>query len=173
VEQVPVSLDNSRAIHKALKKCRINLVSVMPETWLVPLIRMIEDDHEMTLVRLAKEEEGIGISAGAHFAGMRSVILMQNHGFLASVNGIVSLALLYKIPLLLLISYRGHSGDRDSWQAQGGIATEPVLQALRIPYEVMDEPARVEKSMAEALAWTSSSLHPISLLLTRKLLWEE
>jgi len=26
---------------------------------------------------------------------------MQNHGFLASINGIVSLAMLYRIPLLM------------------------------------------------------------------------
>jgi sulfopyruvate decarboxylase subunit alpha len=98
---------------------------------------------------------------------------MQNHGFLASMNGIVSLALLYKVPLLLLISYRGHSGDMDSWQAQGGIVTEPVLKALGIPYALVDEPANIEKSIAEALAWTGTSLHPAALLLTRKLMWEE
>ena len=96
--QVPISLDNSRVIHGALKKCGINLVSTMPETWLVPLIRMIEDDREMTLLRLAKEEEGVGISAGAYFAGIRSVILMQNHGFLASINGVVSLACSIRFP---------------------------------------------------------------------------
>jgi len=145
----------------------------MPETWLVPLIHMIEDDREMTLLRLAKEEEGIGISAGAYFAGIRSAILMQNHGFLASINGVVSLALLYKIPLLLLISYRGHLGDKDAWQAHGGMVTEPMLRGLGIPYELVDEPAKVEKSMAAALAWTGSSLHPVALLLTRKLMWED
>lgn len=170
---MPVSLSNSRVIHGALKKCGVNLVSAMPETWLVPLLRMIEDDQQMTLLRLAKEEEGVGISAGAYFAGIRSAILMQNHGFLASINGVVSLALLYKIPLLLLISYRGHFGDRDSWQAHGGMVTEPMLRGLRIPYELVNEPAEVEKSMAGALAWTSSSLHPVALLLTRKLMWED
>ena len=53
----------------------------------------------MQLVRLATENEGVGISAGAHLAGMSSAMLMQNHGFLASVNGIVSCAQLYRIPL--------------------------------------------------------------------------
>jgi sulfopyruvate decarboxylase subunit alpha len=170
---VPISLTNSRAIHGALKKCGINLISAMPETWLVPLIRMIEDDQEMTLLRLAKEEEGIGISAGAYFAGIPSAILMQNHGFLASINGLVSLALLYKIPLLLLISYRGHFGDKDAWQAHGGMVTEPLLRGLGIPYEVVDESAKVERSIAGALAWTRNSLHPVALLLTRTLMWED
>jgi sulfopyruvate decarboxylase subunit alpha len=170
---VPISLDNSRVIHAALKKCGINMISAMPETWLVPLIRMIEEDQEMTLLRLAKEEEGVGISAGAHFAGFRTALLMQNHGLLASLNGIVSLALLYKIPLLMLVSYRGHFGDYDPWQSQGGMATEPVLRALNIPYQVVDEPAQVEKTITDALAWTGSSLHPVAVLLTRKLMWKD
>jgi sulfopyruvate decarboxylase subunit alpha len=37
-------------------------------------------------------------------------MLMQNHGFLASINGIVSCAQLYRIPLLMLITYRGEFG---------------------------------------------------------------
>ncbi len=116
---MPVSLANSGVVYDALKKCGIGLVSALPETWLVHLIRMAEDDPKMILVRLAKEEEGVGISAGAHFAGVKSAMLMQNHGFLASINGIVSLAQLYRIPLLMLISYRGHFGERDPWQTQG------------------------------------------------------
>jgi len=170
---MPVSLANSGVVYDALKKCGIGLVSALPETWLVHLIRMAEDDPKMILVRLAKEEEGVGISAGAHFAGVKSAMLMQNHGFLASINGIVSLALLYKIPLLLLVSYRGCHGDKDPWQAQGGIVTEPMLRSLSIPYEVVDEPRQVERSMADAITWTGSSLHPMALLLTRKLMWEE
>ena len=78
-----------------------------------------DDDPEVTLVRLAKEEEGIGISTGAHLAGVKSALLMQNHGFLASINGIVSLAQLYRIPLLMLISYRGTFGEEHPWQTEG------------------------------------------------------
>ena len=115
----------------------------------------------------------MGISAGAYFAGIRSVILMQNHGFLASINGVVSLALLYKIPLLLLISYRGHFGDKDPWQAEGGLVTEPVLDALGIPYEVVDEPVRVEETLKDALVWTGGSFRPMAVLLTRKLMWKD
>jgi sulfopyruvate decarboxylase subunit alpha len=170
---MPVSQTNSGVVYQALKKCGIGLVSALPETWLVHLIRMAEDDPQMILVRLAKEEEGVGISAGAYFAGVKSAMLMQNHGFLASVNGIVSFAQLYRIPLLMLISYRGHFGERDPWQTQGGAATEPLLRALGIPYSFLDDPARVEKRIAEAQIWAYSSMHPAALLLTRELMWEE
>src|SRR6266853_478133 len=146
---MPVSLTNSDVVYQALKKCGIGLCSALPETWLVHLIRMAEDDPEMILVRLAKEE-GVGVSAGAHFAGVKSAMLMQNHGFLASVNGIVSFAQLYRIPLLMLISYRGHFGERDPWQTQGGGATEPLLRAMNIPYAFLDDPEKVTRRVAEA-----------------------
>jgi sulfopyruvate decarboxylase subunit alpha len=170
---MPVSLSNSRVVYELLKQCGIRLVSALPETWLVHLIRMAEEDPEMILVRLAKEEEGVGISAGAHFAGVKSAMLMQNHGFLASINGIVSFAQLYRIPLLMIISYRGHFGERDPWQTQGGSATEPLLRALSIPYTFLDSPATVAKRIAEAQTWAYASLHPAALLLTRELMWEE
>ena len=47
-----------------MQSCGIRLVSALTETWLVHVIRMAEEDPGMTLVRLAKEEEGVGISAG-------------------------------------------------------------------------------------------------------------
>jgi sulfopyruvate decarboxylase subunit alpha len=72
-----------------------------------------------------------------------------------------------------LISYRGHFGDKDAWQAHGGMVTEPLLRGLGIPYEVVDESAKVERSIAGALAWTRNSLHPVALLLTRTLMWED
>src|SRR6267154_2268669 len=170
---MPVSLENSKLIYRALKGCGIRLLSALPETWLVHLIEIAEDDPQMTLVRLAKEEEGVGLSAGAHFAGVKSAMLMQNHGFLAAINGIVSFAQLYKIPLLMLISYRGSFGERDPWQTQGGNVTEPVLRALGIPYSFLDTPASVEKRIRDAHTLAESSLQPVALLLTRYLMWVE
>ena len=71
---MPVSVSSSQLIYNSLKECGVRVVSALPETWLVHLIRMAEDDAEMTLVRLAKEEEGVGISAGAHRAGGKSAM---------------------------------------------------------------------------------------------------
>ena len=170
---MPVSITNSQLIYDALKACDVRLISALPETWLVHLIRMAEDDPSTTLVRLAKEEEGVGISAGAHFAGVKSAMLMQNHGFLQSVNGLVSLAQLYRIPLLMLISYRGEFGERDPWQTEGGGTTEALLQALRIPYQRLDDPSHVARRIQKAQTLAESSLRPVALLLCRDLMWEE
>jgi sulfopyruvate decarboxylase subunit alpha len=127
----------------------------------------------MTLVRLAKEEEGVGVSMGAHLAGARSALLMQNHGFLQAINGIVSGAMLYRIPLLLVVSDRGHLGERDPWQTEGGRYTRRVLDALNIRWTELREPDDVAPTTAKAMTLAHSSLSPVALLLTRDLMWEE
>lgn len=170
---MPVSAANSKIVFDALKAGGVRLISALPETWLVHLIRLADDDPEVTLVRLAKEEEGVGISMGAHLAGVKSAMLMQNHGFLASVNGIVSGAQLFRIPLLMLISDRGSFGERDPWQTEGGAVTEPVLAALRIPVMRLDDPVRVAERVAQAQTLAYSSNRPVALLLTRDLMWED
>ena len=170
---MPVSETNSRVVYDALRAAGVSICSALPETWLVHLIRMAEDDAGMTLVRLAKEEEGVGVSMGAHLAGARSALLMQNHGFLQAINGIVSGAMLYKIPLLLLISDRGHLGERDPWQTEGGRFTRRVLDALNIQRDELRTPDEVEDKVARAMTLAQSSLSPVAVLLTRELMWEE
>ena len=170
---MPVSISNSRLIYDALKACGVRVMSALPETWLVHLIRMADEDPEVTLVRLAKEEEGVGISAGAHMAGVKSAMLMQNHGFLASVNGIVSCAQLYRLPLLMLISHRGRFGERDPWQTEGGLVTEDLLRALRIPFERLDDSRSVARVIRDAQTLAESGSRPVALLLERALMWED
>ena len=170
---VPVSISSSKLIYDCLKDAGVRIMSALPETWLVHLIRMAEEDADMRLVRLAKEEEGVGISAGAHLAGVRSAMLMQNHGFLASVNGIVSCAQLYRIPLLMLISHRGEFGERDPWQTEGGGVTVHVLDALRIPHTTLDHPDHVQRRINKAQTLAYSASRPVALLLGRDLMWEE
>ncbi len=170
---MPVSVTNSKLIYDALKACNVKIISALPETWLVHLIRMADEDPEMTLVRIAKEEEAVGISAGAHLAGVNSALLMQNHGFLAAINPIVSLALLYKIPLLMLISYRGHMGEKDPWQTQGGLATEPILRALNIPTWHLNTSGDIYRRLKDAQTLATASLHPVAVLLSRELMWED
>src|SRR5262245_65779260 len=169
----PVSSTNSRLVYDALKASGVRIISALPETWLVHLIRLADDDPEMTLVRLAKEEEGVGISAGAHLAGVKSAMLMQNHGLLASINGIVSCAQLYRIPLLMIVSQRGEFGERDRWQTEGGAVTEEILRTLRIPWQYLEHPDHVAKRIAHAQTLAHASNKPAALLLRRDLMFEE
>jgi sulfopyruvate decarboxylase TPP-binding subunit len=105
-----VSYHNSKTVYEGIRAAGIRSISALPETWLGLLLQRAEDDPEMTLIQVAKEEEAIGVAAGAYFAGEPHLLLMQNHGFLAAINGIVSLAQLYHVPLCMLIALRGHGG---------------------------------------------------------------
>jgi len=167
---VTVSRDNSKAIYRGIKDAGIRYLTALPETWLVYLLQLAEDDPEMMLVEVAREEEAVGVAAGAYLAGRPNLLLMQNHGFLASVNAIVSLSLLYRIPLVMLIAHRGHWGEPYPWHTQGGILTEPVLRGLGLPFEYARDPDRVGKQIREALTLAHASLSPVALLLTRELM---
>ncbi|MCB9162567.1 MAG: sulfopyruvate decarboxylase [Caldilineaceae bacterium] len=165
-----VSLDNSKAVYQGIKDAGVRYISALPETWLVYLLQLAERDPEMTLVEVAREEEAIGVAAGAYFAGTPNLLLMQNHGFLAAINGIVSLAMLYRLPLCMLIAHRGHFGEPYPWHTQGGIVTEGVLRALNIPFDYARDPLKVGKQIREAHTLSLSSLSPVALLLTRDLM---
>jgi len=165
-----VSLDNSKAVYQGIKDAGVHFITALPETWLVYLLQLAEEDPDMRLVEVAKEEEAIGIAAGAHFAGTPHVLLMQNHGFLAAINGIVSLAMLYRIPLCMLIAHRGHMGEPYPWHTQGGIVTEPVLRALNIPFDYARDPKLVGKQIKQAYTYSESALSPVALLLSRDLM---
>ncbi len=165
-----VSYENSKLVFEGIKAAGVRSVSALPETWLIHLLQRCEDDPDVQLVEVAKEEEAIGIAAGAHFAGEKHLLLMQNHGFLAAVNAVVSLAQLYHIPLCMLIAFRGHWGEPYPWHTRGGIITEEVLRALGIPFEYARDPGKVAKQILEAHTFSQSSLSPVALLLTRDLM---
>ncbi|MBT6274840.1 MAG: sulfopyruvate decarboxylase [Chromatiales bacterium] len=167
-----VSYDNSKAVYDGIRSAGVRSLSALPETWLGLLLQRAENDPEMTLIQVSREEEAIGIAAGAYFAGEPHMLLMQNHGFFGAINGIVSLAQLYHIPLCMLIAYRGHWGEPHPWHTRGGTVTEDVLRALSIPFEHARDAGRVGQQIREAWTFSQSSLAPVALLLTRDLMEE-
>ena len=167
-----VSYENSKIVFQGIKDAGITSLSALPETWLGLLLQQADKDPDVRLIQVAKEEEAIGIAAGAYFAGERHILLMQNHGFLAAMNGIVSLAMLYGIPLCMLIALRGHWGEPYPWHTRGGIVTEGVLRALNIPFEYARDPKEAGRQIREAYTFSQSSLSPVALLLTRDLMEE-
>src|SRR5258707_13640970 len=110
---MPVSVTNSKLIYDALKACDVKIMSALPETWLVHLIRMADEDPDMTLVRLAKKEEGIGISAAVHRTGVNSTQLLLKLGVRIAIQPILCLAILSNITLQMFMNERGHMGDKD------------------------------------------------------------
>lgn len=167
-----VSYDNSKAVYDGIKSAGIRSLSALPETWLGLLLQRAENDPEMRLIQVSREEEAIGIATGAYFAGEPHMLLMQNHGFFGAINGIVSLAQLYHIPLCMLVAHRGHWGEPHPWHTRGGIVTEDVIRALGIPYEHARDPAKVGQQIREAWTFSQSAFSPVALLLTRDLMEE-
>jgi len=151
-----------------LKEAGINLVASLPDINLTQLLQVIQEDHEITHVPLCREEEGIGICAGAYLVGKKCAVVMQNGGFFNSNNAIVSTLLQYQIPLLMLIYYAGDIGDRTF--STSGDMTEPVLKALGIRSYTLREPYQAKEIIKRAQILTEDSKRPVALLLTKEVL---
>ncbi len=168
---VEIHVDPSEAaktIVTGLKGAGINLVATLPDINLTDLLSEIEDDRDLIHVPLCREEEGIGICAGAYLVGKKCAAIMQNGGFFNSNNAIVSTLLQYQIPLLLLIYYAGDIGDRTF--STTGAMTEPVLQALGIRYYIMRDPTDAVELIKRAQVLSEDAKRPVALLVTKEVL---
>ena len=158
----------ARQILAGLKEAGINLVASVPDINMLQVINLLYEDKEIAHVPVGREEEGIGVCAGAYLAGKQTAMLMQNGGLLNSCNGLTTTALQFGIPILLLIYYAGDMGDNAFHMV--GLATEPVLQGLGIKYTVMRAPAKVKQDITGAVIAAQSSKRPVALLVTRAVL---
>ena len=138
----------AQTILGGLKKAGIDFVATLPDEKMLELIRAVENDRQITHVPLCREEEGIGICAGAYLAGRKTAIVMQNAGFLNSCNALTTTSLQFQIPILMLIYYAGDIGDRGFTTL--GSVTEPVLQAMGFRTFVMREPDGVAETLRGA-----------------------
>jgi sulfopyruvate decarboxylase subunit alpha len=155
-------------IISGIKQAGINLIATLPDVNLAQLLHAIDEDADLLHVPLCREEEGIGICAGAYLVGKKCAAVMQNGGFFNSNNAIISTLLQYQIPLLLMIYYAGDLGDRTF--STSGSMTEPVLQALGIRYYIMRETADASELIKRAQILAEDSKKPVALLLTKEVL---
>jgi sulfopyruvate decarboxylase subunit alpha len=65
----------------------------------------------------------------------------------------------------MLMSYRGEFGENNWWAIPHGITMEPILDALRIPYQVIREEERVERALADAFSWSYAAYYHAALAL--------
>ena len=151
-----------------LKKAGIDFVATLPDEKLLDVIRAVEKDQELKHVPLCREEEGIGICAGAYLAGKRTAIIMQNAGFLNSCNALTTTSLQLQIPLLMLIYYAGDIGDRGFTTL--GAVTEPVLHALGFRSYVLRKQDKIDETLRGAQILADDSKKPVAVLLTKSVL---
>ena len=155
----------------AMVEAGIDFVATLPDWNLGRLIERIEKEPSWKQVRLCREEEGVGICAGAYLAGKKPALVMQNGGLMNSVNGFVTTSLQFGIPTLLLIYYAGDINTR--FFSTVGHMTEPVLNALGIRYFILREREGVTKIVTGAAVSAWDSRRPVAVLLNRDFLRSE
>ena len=157
-------------IVEALKQAGVDFLVVLPDQKLARLHELLEADPFFTTITVCREEEGVGICTGAFYGGRRAAMLIQNGGLFVATNALVSTAIMYEIPMLLLVYYAGDIGDR--FFPTVGHYTEPVLQALNIRYYVPREAHQVVPTITGAQVLATDSARPVAVLLTRPILGE-
>jgi len=126
-------MEISQQIISNLKKGGADFFLSVPCKLLANMITILEADNDIYYSAIPREEEGMGICAGAYLGNKLPCIMMQNTGLGNSVNSIVSLLQLYQMPVVFLISYRGTPGEPVGAQVGMAKVTEEILQTLRIP----------------------------------------
>ncbi len=155
---------------EALKQAGVDFIVVLPDQKLARLHDLLEADPFFTTVTVCREEEGVGICTGAFYGGRRAAMLIQNGGLFVATNALVSTAIMYEIPMLLLVYYAGDLNDR--FFPTVGQYTEPVLQALNIRYWVPREAHQVVPTISGAAVLAADAARPMAVLLTKPILGE-
>ena len=155
----------------ALVAAGIDFICTLPDWNMSKLIDRITKEASWTHVRLAREEEGVGICAGAYLTGKKPALVMQNGGLLNSANGLTTTSLQFGIPTLLVVYYAGDINTR--YFSTVGDATEPVLRALGIRHFILRERETVMRTVAGAAVLTMDFRRPVAVLLNRDLLRSE
>lgn len=153
---------------EGIKKAGINLIASLPDINCLDLINALERDGEIVHVPLCREEEGVGICAGARLVGKKPALLMQNAGLLNSCNGIVTTAIQLELSILLLVYYAGDIGDKGF--ARVGTATIPVLDALGVRHYLLRDPEAIDWTLKNAWVLAEDSSRPVAVLLTKDVL---
>ena len=123
-------MDSTEAIYYGLKDAGIDFIVSVPCVNLTKLLEMIDEDENIIHVPVTREEEGIGLCAGAYLGGKKTALLMQNSGLGNSINALKSLTELYKFPLLMIMSHRGTEGENICGQVPMGQSTPLILEAM-------------------------------------------
>ncbi len=161
-------MDSSEAIFDGLKNVGIDFVVSVPCVNLSKILNMIDEDDEIIHVPVTREEEGIGLCAGAYLGGKKPAILMQNSGLGNSINALKSLTELYEMPLLMIMSHRGTEGESICGQVPMGESTPRILEAMDFKFFKPATPESAYEDLKEAWELSAKEGKPVSVLLEIK-----
>ncbi|MCH9046192.1 MAG: decarboxylase [SAR324 cluster bacterium] len=157
-----------------LKKYDVRFINYVPDAMGERLLKIVRDDKDFDVLPLTREEEGVGVVCGQSLAGRRGVLLMPTSGIGNSINAIASLPIPYRIPVPMIIGFRGDLGEFNATQVMMGQALPDILRALRIPYFTLRREDEVEVLTEGFLRITYATESPAALLISTQLAgWKE
>ena len=114
----------------------INFYTGVACSILAPIIQGLEENQALGYLPATREDLAVGVAAGAYLTGKTPCVLMQNSGLGYSLNAFTSLNLIYKIPVLLIIGFRGsRPGDAPEHWVMGR-SCRKILEDVGIPHWV-------------------------------------
>ena len=157
-------------VRDVLKQHKVSLVTYVPDNVLRPLIELIEADRFFTCFVTTREEEALGIVAGAWIGGTHGIVLMQTSGFALIANALASLVVPYQIPAIMVVSERGTIGEFNIGQVLVARTMRPVLDALAVQHHTLSDESTlrfvVDRSIKQAILTQSPVVFILSPLLT-------
>lgn len=145
----------------------LDFVAGVPCSFLTPLINRVIASPRLRYVGATSEGEAVAISAGAALAGRRSAVIFQNSGLGNAVNPLSSLNTPFKIPSLIVTTWRGQPGLKDEPQhALMGRITQQLLDLLEIPHAPFPSaPDEVKERLDTAFASMDEQGLPFALVM--------
>jgi sulfopyruvate decarboxylase alpha subunit len=157
-------------VQQTLKRNDVKLVPYVPDKVFTPLIKNLHADADFLTFPTSREEEALGVLAGAWMGGRRGAVLMQTSGFGTIPNALASLVVPYQIPVVMFVSERGTLGEFNLGQTLVCRTMRPVLISLAVETHTVtryDElEFTVDRSIKQAVATQAAVALILSPLLT-------
>lgn len=132
-KETDAAMNISRKIVDDFVANGVSFLTTVPCKQLAGVIEAVEAHPGILHVPANKEDEGMGLCAGAWMGGRRSAIVMQNTAIGVTINTLVTLIQYYRMPLPMLISYRGELREPVACQVEMAVHTKALLAQLLIP----------------------------------------
>ncbi|MDR0438691.1 MAG: sulfopyruvate decarboxylase subunit beta [Methanocalculaceae archaeon] len=88
------------------------------------------------VIDLAREEDGVGICAGAYLGGRRPIMSIQSSGLGNMLNALMSLSWMYELPIPIFASWRGVCNETICAQIPFNKPLPKILDIYEIPYRI-------------------------------------
>lgn len=141
----------------------VEFITTVPCKQLGGVIDAVDKHPDIYHIPSNKEDEGMGLCAGAFMGGKRSAIIMQNTAIGVTINTLVTLIQYYRMPLPMLISYRGELLEPVACQVEMAVHTKALLAQLNIPTYHFHKQDDVEE-FDRILQYTFMSNKPVAIL---------